>query len=95
MPMKQRLLILGTFLFGFSTIAMPSVPSAESARPLDYRVVSGPEAVVPLLWNQENAVNRGIQLNYTQDPLTFAFSWNDGFYSNRYTLALGFCGICS
>jgi Putative beta-barrel porin-2, OmpL-like. bbp2 len=42
-----------------------------------------------LLWNQENAVNRGVQLNYTQDPLTFAFSWNDGFYSNRYTWRWG------
>ena len=38
-----------------------------------------------LLWNQENAVNRGVQLNYTAGPLAFAFSWNDGFYSNRYT----------
>ena len=42
-----------------------------------------------LLWNQENAVNRGVQLNYTQDPLTFSFSWNDGFYSNRYTWLWG------
>jgi hypothetical protein len=42
-----------------------------------------------LLWNQENAVNRGVQLNYTQDPFTFALSWNDGFYSNRYTWLWG------
>jgi Putative beta-barrel porin-2, OmpL-like. bbp2 len=42
-----------------------------------------------LLWNQENAVNRGVQLNYTKDPLAFAFSWNDGFYSNRYTWLWG------
>ena len=42
-----------------------------------------------LLWNQENAVNRGVQLNYTADPLTFAFSWNDGFYSNRFTWLWG------
>src|SRR5438105_5003791 len=40
-----------------------------------------------LLWNQENAVNRGVQANYTAGPLTFAVSWNDGFYSNRYTWA--------
>jgi hypothetical protein len=38
-----------------------------------------------LLWNQENAVNRGIQLNETYKKLTASFSWNDGFYSNRYT----------
>jgi putative OmpL-like beta-barrel porin-2 len=42
-----------------------------------------------LLWNQENAVNRGVQLNYMADPFTFAFSWNDGFYSNRYTWLWG------
>ncbi len=42
-----------------------------------------------LLWNQENAVNRGVQLNYTHKKLTAAFSWNDGFYSNRYTWLTG------
>jgi hypothetical protein len=42
-----------------------------------------------LLWNQEKAVNRGVQLNYTAGPLAFAFSWNDGFYSNRYTWLWG------
>jgi hypothetical protein len=42
-----------------------------------------------ILWNQENAVNRGIQLNYTHKKLTTAFSWNDGFYSNRYTWLTG------
>ena len=42
-----------------------------------------------VLWNQENAVNRGIQLNYTHKKLTTAFSWNDGFYSNRYTWLTG------
>jgi Putative beta-barrel porin-2, OmpL-like. bbp2 len=42
-----------------------------------------------ILWNQENAVNRGIQLNYTHKKLTTAFSWNDGFYSNRYTWLSG------
>jgi hypothetical protein len=42
-----------------------------------------------LLWNQENAVNRGIQLNWTHKKLTTALSWNDGFYSNRYTWLSG------
>jgi len=42
-----------------------------------------------LLWGQENAVNRGIQLNWTHKKLTAAFSWNDGFYSNRYTWLTG------
>jgi hypothetical protein len=40
-----------------------------------------------LLWNQENAVNRGVQANLTAGPITLAASWNDGFYSNRYTWA--------
>jgi hypothetical protein len=42
-----------------------------------------------ILWNQENAVNRGIQLNYTHKKLTTAFTWNDGFYSNRYSWLWG------
>ena len=42
-----------------------------------------------LLWNQENAVNRGVQLNWSHKKLTTAFSWNDGFYSNRYTWLSG------
>jgi hypothetical protein len=42
-----------------------------------------------LLWNQENAVNRGIQLNETYKKWTGALSWNDGFYSNRYTWLSG------
>jgi hypothetical protein len=36
-----------------------------------------------LLWNQENAVNRGIQGNYTLGPVTLSVSGNDGFYSNE------------
>ncbi len=42
-----------------------------------------------LLWGQENAVNRGIQLNETYKKWTLAFSWNDGFYSNRYSWLTG------
>jgi hypothetical protein len=42
-----------------------------------------------LLWNQENAVNRGIQLNQTMGKFTASLSWNDGFYSNRYTWLFG------
>ena len=40
-----------------------------------------------LLWNQENAVNRGVQLNFTTGPLALAASWNDGMYSDKYTWA--------
>ena len=42
-----------------------------------------------ILWNQENAVNRGIQLNYSHKKLSTSFSWNDGFYSNRYSWLWG------
>ena len=42
-----------------------------------------------LLWNQENAVNRGIQVNQTMGKVTASVSWNDGFYSNRYSWLTG------
>jgi hypothetical protein len=42
-----------------------------------------------LLWNQEPAISRGAQLDYTADPLAFSFSWNDGFYSNQFTWFTG------
>ncbi len=38
-----------------------------------------------LLWNQENAVTRGMQINQTIGKFTASFSWNDGYYSNRYS----------
>ncbi len=42
-----------------------------------------------LLWNQENAINRGIQLNQTIGKFAASLSWNDGFYSNRYSWLSG------
>jgi Putative beta-barrel porin-2, OmpL-like. bbp2 len=42
-----------------------------------------------LLWNQENAINRGVQLNYTHGPLAASVSWNNGFYSHSYTWVTG------
>jgi hypothetical protein len=42
-----------------------------------------------LLWNQENAVTRGIQVNQTMGKLTASLSWTDGFYSNRYSWLTG------
>ena len=38
-----------------------------------------------LLWNQEPAISRGVQANYTQGPWTVSASVNDGYYSNRWT----------
>lgn len=37
-----------------------------------------------LLWNQENAVTRAVQGNFTSGPVAVSVSWGDGFYSNRY-----------
>jgi hypothetical protein len=42
-----------------------------------------------LLWNQENLVNRGMQVNQTLGKVSLSFSYNDGFYSNRYTWLSG------
>jgi hypothetical protein len=42
-----------------------------------------------LLWNQENAVNRGVQANYAAGPVALSLSWNDGYYSNRYNWLSG------
>ncbi len=43
-----------------------------------------------ILWNQENAINRGVQVNQTLGKyVTASISWNDGYYSNRYTWVSG------
>jgi hypothetical protein len=42
-----------------------------------------------LLWNQENAINRGVQVNQTMGKFTASLSYNDGFYSNRYNWVSG------
>lgn len=42
-----------------------------------------------LLWNQENAVNRGMQANYSKGKVSGSLAWNDGFYSNRYNWLTG------
>ena len=42
-----------------------------------------------LLWNQENAISRGVQLSDTFKKLSLTVSWNDGFYSNVYNWITG------
>jgi len=42
-----------------------------------------------ILWGQETAISRGIQVNETYKKLTLAASWNDGFYSNVYNWISG------
>jgi hypothetical protein len=42
-----------------------------------------------LLWNQEPAVSRGVQANYSTGPISLSVSLNDGYYSNRYNWVSG------
>jgi len=42
-----------------------------------------------LLWNQENDVSRGVQLNYTKARFSTTLAWNDGFYSDRFNWLTG------
>jgi hypothetical protein len=42
-----------------------------------------------LLWNQEPAISRGIQLNEAYKKLSLSFAYTDGFFSNRYTSLSG------
>jgi len=42
-----------------------------------------------LLWNQSNSVNRGVQVNHSIGPCALALSWNDGFYSDRFSWLSG------
>jgi hypothetical protein len=43
-----------------------------------------------IVWNQENAINRGIQVNQTLGKyLSASVSWNDGYYSDRYSWLSG------
>ena len=42
-----------------------------------------------LLWNQEPAVSRGAQVNYTVGPVVLSLSFNDGYYSDRFNWVSG------
>ncbi len=42
-----------------------------------------------LLWNQEPAISRGIQANYTQGAVALSVSLNDGYYSDHYSTLSG------
>jgi len=42
-----------------------------------------------LLWNQENIINRGVQANYSQGPVSLSLAWSDGFFSQRYSWITG------
>src|SRR5215471_4680195 len=42
-----------------------------------------------LLWDEEPAVSRGVQVNYSVGPVSLSASWNDGYYSDRYNWISG------
>jgi hypothetical protein len=69
------------FLIG----SLPSLMGAEST--FTYQNFNIERGIV---WNQENAINRGIQINQTLNKyLSASVSWNDGYYSNRYSWLSG------
>jgi hypothetical protein len=69
------------FLIG----SLPTLMGAEST--FTYQNFNIERGIV---WNQENAINRGIQVNQTLGKyLSAAISWNDGYYSNRYSWLSG------
>jgi hypothetical protein len=69
------------FLIG----SLPTLMGAEST--FTYQNFNIERGIV---WNQENAINRGIQVNQTLGKyLTASVSWNDGYYSNRYSWLSG------
>ena len=65
--------------------ALPTLMGAEGAFTYQNMNISR-----GLLWNQENIVNRGLQVNQALGKyLSASFSWNDGYYSNRYNWLSG------
>ena len=83
-PFPQGYLKLVKGNFSFEIGALPTLIGAEYT--FDFENMNIERG---LLWNQENAVSRGIQLNYTYKKLSTSISWNDGFYSDRYTWITG------
>jgi hypothetical protein len=69
----------------FEIGSLPTLMGAEST--FTYQNFNIERGIV---WNQENAINRGIQVNQTIGKyLSAAISWNDGYYSNRYSWLSG------
>jgi hypothetical protein len=65
--------------------SLPTLMGAESAFTYQNMNISR-----GLLWYQENIINRGIQVNQALGKyLSASFSWNDGYYSDRYNWLTG------
>src|ERR1039457_4470697 len=65
--------------------SLPTLMGAESTFTYqNFKIERG------IVWNQENAINRGIQINQPVGKhLSGAISWNVGYYSNRYSWLSG------
>ena len=75
LPAKNTSILVGS---------LPTLMGAESAFTFqNMNVERG------LLWTQENTVNRGIQVNQTLGKFSASLSWNDGYYSNRFSWLSG------
>lgn len=64
----------------FSIMAgkLPTLIGSENAFTFqNYNIERG------LLWNQTNAINRGVQMNVSQGPFTGSVALSDGFYSGK------------
>ena len=83
-PFPQGYLKLVKGNFSVEVGALPTLMGAEYT--FDFENMNIERG---LLWNQENAVNKGIQINDSIGKLSASVSWNDGFYSNRYTWVTG------
>jgi hypothetical protein len=69
----------------FELGSLPTLMGAEST--FTYQNFNIERGIV---WNQENAINRGIQVNQALGKyLSASVSWNDGYYSNRYNWLSG------
>jgi Putative beta-barrel porin-2, OmpL-like. bbp2 len=69
----------------FEIGSLPTLMGAEST--FTYQNFNIERGIV---WNQENAINRGIQVNQALGKyLSASLSWNDGYYSNRYSFLSG------
>ena len=64
--------------WSFSAGKMPSMGGYEST--FTYQNLNIQRG---LLWDQTSSVSYGAQMNYSKDDLSLAFTWNDGYYSNK------------
>jgi len=83
-PVAFAKLLLGKTT-SFEIGSLPTLMGAESTFTYqNFNIERG------IIWNQENAINRGIQINQAVGKyLSASLSWNDGYYSSRYNWLSG------